>query len=228
VKCIVTAGPTYEPLDEVRRLTNFSTGRLGSELANFLTDRGHDVTLLLGESATWCGGQKAKKFQRFSTTMDLRQKLELLAAPEYDAVFHAAAVSDFGFGKVYRRGETGELVEVKSAKIPTRDGGLFAELMPTMKIIGHLRRLYPKAFIVGWKYEMEGDSASVQQAAWKQIDECESDACVVNGRAWGKGFGIALRKQIPGQTHRSMVMTIPDSAKLYEILEAMTTGTGDW
>ena len=37
MRCIVTAGPTYEPLDEVRRLTNFSTGRLGIELANFLT-----------------------------------------------------------------------------------------------------------------------------------------------------------------------------------------------
>ena len=45
MNCIVTAGPTYEPLDEVRRLTNSSTGRLGSELANYLTARGHRVTL---------------------------------------------------------------------------------------------------------------------------------------------------------------------------------------
>ena len=36
MNCIVTCGPTYEPLDEVRRLTNFSTGRLGTELANYL------------------------------------------------------------------------------------------------------------------------------------------------------------------------------------------------
>jgi len=41
MRCIVTAGPTYEPLDKVRRLTNFSSGRLGSELGDFLTDRGH-------------------------------------------------------------------------------------------------------------------------------------------------------------------------------------------
>jgi len=39
MNCIVTAGPTYEPLDDVRRLTNFSTGRLGTELANFLAAR---------------------------------------------------------------------------------------------------------------------------------------------------------------------------------------------
>ena len=39
MNCIVTAGPTFEPLDDVRRLTNFSTGRLGTELANFLAAR---------------------------------------------------------------------------------------------------------------------------------------------------------------------------------------------
>ena len=47
MNCIVTAGPTYEPLDDVRRLTNFSTGRLGTELANFLAARGHTVILLV-------------------------------------------------------------------------------------------------------------------------------------------------------------------------------------
>jgi len=56
MNCIVTAGPTYEPLDDVRRLTNFSTGRLGTELAGFLTAHGHQVTLLIGELATWGGG----------------------------------------------------------------------------------------------------------------------------------------------------------------------------
>ena len=45
MNCIVTAGPTFEPLDQVRRLTNMSTGRLGTELANFLTAQGHTVGL---------------------------------------------------------------------------------------------------------------------------------------------------------------------------------------
>ena len=43
MRCIVTAGPTYESLDEVRRLTNFSTGRLGAQLARFLGERGEFV-----------------------------------------------------------------------------------------------------------------------------------------------------------------------------------------
>ena len=50
--CIVTAGPTYEPIDQVRRLTNHSTGQLGTGLAKRLADDGHEVTLLRGRSAT--------------------------------------------------------------------------------------------------------------------------------------------------------------------------------
>ena len=50
MQCIVTAGPTFEPLDKVRRLTNFSTGRLGSELANFLAARGHETWAATGKA----------------------------------------------------------------------------------------------------------------------------------------------------------------------------------
>src|SRR2546430_14467354 len=135
MRCIVTAGPTYEPLDEVRRLTNFSSGRLGSELANFLTKRGHEVTLLIGQQATFQGERRAHSVQTFTTTADLGDRLRALAVESADAVFHAAAVCDFGFGKIWVRSEQGELKEIKSGKISTRRGTLLAELRPTPKII---------------------------------------------------------------------------------------------
>src|SRR5438874_2442175 len=103
MRCIVTAGPTYEPLDEVRRLTNCSTGRLGSELVNFLTAHDHEVTLLIGQQATFRGERRAHQVQTFSTTADLHKRLSALAGNTIDAVFHAAAVSDFGFGKIWVR-----------------------------------------------------------------------------------------------------------------------------
>ena len=78
MQCIVTAGPTCEPLDKVRRLTNFSTGRLGSELVNFLAARGHDVTLLIGEQATWRGERHARRVETFITAADLRDRLQSL------------------------------------------------------------------------------------------------------------------------------------------------------
>ena len=72
MKCIVTAGPTFEALDDVRRLTNFSTGRLGTTLANYLAARGHNVILLLGEQATYAGERRAQRVESFSTTADCR------------------------------------------------------------------------------------------------------------------------------------------------------------
>src|SRR4051812_18799337 len=109
MNCIVTAGPTYEPLDEVRRLTNFSTGTIGSHLANFLTERGHKVELLLGHYSTYRGEQKAQRVRAFTTTSDLRDQLKSLSKTKVHAIFHAEAVSDFGFGKIYTRTPDGKL-----------------------------------------------------------------------------------------------------------------------
>lgn len=190
MRCLVTAGPTYETLDHVRRLTNFSTGRLGSELATFLSDHGHDVTLLIGQQATWRGERRAKHVETFTTTANLRERLEALSGNAVGAVFHAAAVSDFTFGKIWLRSPAGELSEIKSGKISTRQGTLLAELVPTPKLIASLRGWFPQAKLVGWKFEVDGNRASVIAAAEKQIRECLTDVCVANGPAFGPGFGL--------------------------------------
>ena len=190
MNCLVTAGPTYENLDSVRRLTNFSTGRLGSELVNFLAGHGHDVTLLIGQQATWRGERQAGRVETFTTTADLQARLERWSGEPVDAVFHAAAVSDFRFGKIWLRSPAGELSEIKSGKISTRAGTLMAELLPTPKIIASLRSLFPQAKLVGWKYEVDGDRAGALRAAENQLRECLTDACVANGPAFGHGFGL--------------------------------------
>lgn len=190
MNCVVTAGPTYEPLDEVRRLTNFSTGRLGSELANHLEDQGHDVTLLIGYYAVWRGSVKARQVRTFTTTADLKSSLGALAGRDVGAVFHAAAVSDFTFGKVWERDVHGDLTACAERKISTRKGQLLAELLPTPKIISGLRDWFPEACLVGWKYELDGDRERVISVATQQIQSNRTDACVVNGTAYGEGFGL--------------------------------------
>jgi phosphopantothenoylcysteine synthetase/decarboxylase len=190
MNCIVTAGPTYETMDNVRRLTNFSTGRLGTELANFLAARGHKVTLLIGEQATHRGERHAQRIEQFSTTADLLEKFQDFSKQNIGAVFHAAAVSDYTFGKIWLRSKQGELTEIKSGKISTRAGTLLAELVPTPKVIARLRGFFPQAKLVGWKFEVDGDRAGVIAAAQKQIRECLTNACVANGKAYGRGFGL--------------------------------------
>jgi len=207
MKCVVTAGPTYEPLDEVRRLTNFSTGKLGSGLANFLAAQGHDVILLLGHYASYRGDQKARQVDIFTTTADLRSRLQALAGQEMGAVFHAAAVSDFTFGKIWERNERGELIGCDERKVPTRKGSLLAELQPTPKTIAELRGWFPHARIVGWKYELDGDRARVIELARQQMANYRTDACVVNGAAYGGGFGFV--------TEGGHVAHSADAATLY-------------
>ena len=219
MQCIVTAGPTFEPLDAVRRLTNFSTGQLGSELANFLAARGHEVTLLIGQQATWRGERHAGHVETFTTTANLRDRLQALASPAMGAVFHAAAVSDFAFGRVWCQPPQGAPAELKAGKLSSREGTLLAELTPTPKIIADLRQWFPQARLVGWKFEVEGDRAGVIRLAEQQIAECLTDACVANGPAYGAGFGLV---RAGGQyTH------LPDAAALFTALEAlMSAGQG--
>jgi phosphopantothenoylcysteine decarboxylase/phosphopantothenate--cysteine ligase len=211
MNCIVTAGPTFEPLDDVRRLTNFSTGRLGTELANFLTARGHSVTLLLGESATWPGERRAQAVQRFSSTRDLRARLKACSRKKVDTVFHAAAVSDFTFGKMFARDAAGRLKPfAPGRKISTRGGNLLVELVPTPKLIAQLRGWFPRARLVGWKFEADGARPGVLRAARNQIADCSTDACVANGPAYGRGFGLVT---VGGQKH------VADRHKLFAALE---------
>ena len=198
MNCIVTAGPTYEPLDDVRRLTNFSTGRLGTELANFLAARGHKVILLIGETAVYAGERKAQRVEFFSTASDLREKLKSISAKKVDGIFHAAAVGDFSFGRIFEPDANGKLSEIRGEKkISTRRGKLLAELLPTPKIISELRGWFPKTKIVGWKFEADGKRADALAAGQKQISECSTDFCVVNGPAYGEGFGLVGTKGAP-------------------------------
>jgi phosphopantothenoylcysteine decarboxylase/phosphopantothenate--cysteine ligase len=211
LRCLVTAGPTYEPLDKVRRLTNFSTGRLGSELAAFLTAKGHEAMLLLGEQATYAGGRSADRVEIFTTTANLREQLCGWRDKKVEAIFHAAAVNDFAFGKVWLRSPGGELTEASSGKHSTRQGTLLAELIPMPKIIGELRDWFPKARLIGWKFDVEGKRESAIEAAEKQMAECRTDACVANGPAYGEGFGLIRN----GGKHQHL----PNKNVLFEELE---------
>jgi len=188
MRCIVTAGPTVEPLDAVRRLTNHSTGTLGTQLANHLAGCGHDVLLLRSRTATAAPALHAVSSERFGTSHELLTCFQTHATPEPVAIFHAAAVGDFEIGAVYRREPDGTLLRLQSGKYSTRDGVLLSELRPTPKILPQLRDLYPKAWITGWKYEVDGSRAEVLARARHQLETGRSNAVIANGPAYGSGF----------------------------------------
>jgi phosphopantothenoylcysteine synthetase/decarboxylase len=190
MNCVVTAGPTCEHLDSVRRLINFSTGRLGTQLANHLAANGHHVILLRGEHCSYSEPLRVAETRSFSTTASLAETLHALAPAGIDAIFHAAAVSDFKFGQLWERDSAGNLIPASGGKVSTRSGTLLAELVPTEKILPQLRNWHPRACIVGWKYEVDGGHEEALNRGRRQLSEARVNACVINGAAYGNGFGL--------------------------------------
>jgi phosphopantothenoylcysteine synthetase/decarboxylase len=187
MRVVVTCGPSYEPIDEVRRITNFSSGELGILLANHLARAGSDVVCLKGVGATYSERIAGVRVVPFATNDHLRSGLEEIEdRSEVAAVFHAAALCDYRVKSVHTSNGT----EVAATKIPSRAGELTLTLEPAPKLICELRDLFPTSRIVGWKYELTGSRADVLAAAIRQISECRSDACVMNGAAYGAGFGF--------------------------------------
>lgn len=92
LRILVTAGPTREPVDPVRFLSNRSSGRMGYALAESARDRGAAVTLLSGP--TGLPAPPGVRFVPFETSADLHGVL-VREFPECDALAMAAAVADF-------------------------------------------------------------------------------------------------------------------------------------
>jgi phosphopantothenate---cysteine ligase (CTP) len=187
MKIVITCGPSYEPIDGVRRITNFSTGELGLLLANRLARDSHDVTLFKGEAATCPLAVDRANVIRFSTNDDLREKLTTLPGREnVGAVFHAAALCDFKVTQIL--GTSGNAIA--PLKIPSAIPKVQLVLEPVPKLIAGLRALFSKSKITGWKYELVGSCDEAVARALQQIRDNKTDACVVNGAAYGAGFGF--------------------------------------
>ena len=207
MKIIVTTGPGYEPIDEVRRITNFSTGELGVLLANAFARDGHEVFCLKGACATCATPLVQCHHIAFTTNDDLQAHLTRLAREQdITALFHVAALCDYKVRQV--QDETGS--RQTTAKIDSRSGSLTLLLEPARKVLVGLRELFPRAILVGWKYELNGSRADALAKSWRQIRENRTDACVVNGRAWGDGFGFC--------TPPEQVRELSDKSGLVEFL----------
>jgi phosphopantothenate---cysteine ligase (CTP) len=190
MKILITCGPSYEPIDGARRMTNFSTGKLGVTLANYFARSGHDVICVKGEGSSCSDACAANRVEFFGTNDSLAGRLQTIAIEEsIDVVFHAAALCDYRVEQVLSA--TGETLA--SPKYSTRDGRLHLVLAPALKILPSIRGWFPAARIVGWKYELAGPRDDAFAKAWKQLRECGIDACVLNGAAYGEGFALCDR-----------------------------------
>lgn len=139
-KVLITSGPTWVPIDNVRVISNTATGTTGILLANKFMQQGSKVTLLLGPTGKVSLNSKIK-LKRFTFFNELIILLKNELRKDYDIVIQAAAISDFAPKSFYQD------------KISSKRKTLKLVLKPTLKIINFLRRIKPDAFLVGFKFE---------------------------------------------------------------------------
>lgn len=126
-RLLVTAGPTHEPIDEVRYIGNRSSGRLGAALVDAAASQGWEVVLLLGPGA--CEpSYTSVRVVRFQTTGDL-EGLMREHAPWCDALVMAAAVADYTPIVGQKPGQT------PGGKITRGEGEITLRLKPTPDLI---------------------------------------------------------------------------------------------
>lgn len=185
MKILIICGPGAAPIDEVRRITNHSTGKLGIILSNVFHAQGAEVHCVIGQGRTCCIPLQTPHVDTFFTTQDLAAILQAKAKRmKFDAVLHAAALSDFELAGILDE----KMQPLAAKKISSKASRLFLEMRPAPKLLPQLRSLFPKALIVGWKYELEGTLETGLAKAFRQIESCQTDGCVLNGSVVGQGF----------------------------------------
>jgi phosphopantothenoylcysteine decarboxylase/phosphopantothenate--cysteine ligase len=172
-RVLVTAGPTREPLDPVRVLTNRSSGKMGFRIAQAAWRRGAEVRLISGPSSE--RDPTGVTVERIESTADLERALAA-ALPESDVLIMAAAPAD------YRPERSADV------KLARQSGPLSLTLGPTEDILGATRKARkPGSLIVGFALET-GDAEAKARA---KLIRKELDLIVVNDALEpGAGFEV--------------------------------------
>ncbi|HAM36363.1 MAG TPA: bifunctional phosphopantothenoylcysteine decarboxylase/phosphopantothenate--cysteine ligase CoaBC [Elusimicrobia bacterium] len=170
-RIIVTAGGTEEPVDAVRILGNRSSGKMGVCLAEELSSRGAEVTLIHGRMEVWpCRPMKLIRTMRVE---EMAQALRRVVANN-DALVHAAAVGDF------------RARSPLAGKMDSKRAERALELVRTPKIIDTIKRLNPNIVLVGFKAET---GPGLGQAAAALIERSGADMVVANDVGGKPVFG---------------------------------------
>ena len=159
LRLLVTAGPTREPVDPIRFLSNRSSGKMGYALAEAARDRGAAVTLASGP--TGLPRPEGVRFLSFETAADLHGLL-VREFPECDGLAMAAAVADF--------------IPEESERLHREDGDRTLRLHAGRDILASLKPLHRGQTVVAFAAETE----DIEARARRKMDAKGADLIVAN------------------------------------------------
>ena len=176
---LVTAGPTYERIDSVRFIGNYSSGKMGFALAEALADAGADVELVTGPT------HLAVSHPRVHRT-DVESAREMYDAatalfPQCNGAILSAAVADY---------RPSECADHKLKKQGSE--GMTLELVQNPDILATLGTMKTKGqTLVGFALETDNEEANAQ----RKLEKKNLDYIVLNSlRDKGAGFGVDTNK----------------------------------
>ena len=172
-KILITAGPTYEPIDAVRFIGNFSSGKMGFELAKTASLLGADVVLITGPTSLSISNKSIKVVNVMTADEMFAKTKEFFVSSDISVL--SAAVSDFKPKKIV------------SNKIKKDDNrSLIIDLVPNIDILNHLGTLKrDDQLLVGFALETDNEIKN----AIKKIKSKNLDAIVLNSlNDEGAGF----------------------------------------
>ncbi len=200
-KIIITAGGTSERIDNVRKITNSSTGKLGFVIANKIIELKNDVIdkiyYVCSKNSYKPDNEKIEIIEVFDTN-DLKKTIEkLLRENEINYFIHAMAVSDYtvDFVTTARRivdrinsninDNLYELIcsdenSIKDNKISSYEDDLIIKLKRTPKIISLIKKMSPSTYLVGFKLLDGISKEELIDVASKLRDKNKCDLVVAN------------------------------------------------
>ena len=182
MRVLVTAGPTVEPIDPIKIITNRSSGKMGIAVARAAAARGAEVTLIYGPGTET--PPPNVRTVRVQTTREMWEAFGRELGSPCDVIVSAAAAQDF-------------TVERPAQQKLKRSEPLVLKLVPAPRILDGVRKLAPKAFIVGFKAEYRTTDERLVEAARGKLEEHELDMVVANDLARpGAGFGTDTNEVI--------------------------------
>ena len=178
-RILVTAGPTWVALDDIRVISNISTGALGLMLAQKAAQQGARVDLLLGpvENTRVSANIKVTRFKFFNEFKTLLEAC--LKRTRYDVILHAAAVSDY-------------LFLARPGKISSDNKSLFIKLARAPKLIDSMRRMNPGACLVMFKLEAGVTDGVLIDRSRRSMKKSKADLVVANRFKKGAYRGFIL------------------------------------
>ena len=174
---LVTAGPTYEAIDPVRFIGNHSSGKMGIALAEELTKRGGDVTLVIGPSSEKISS--TIKVEKVTSAAEMYEAC-MVIFEKVDIAIMSAAVADY------------TPVALANEKIKKKEEVFTIELTKTKDILKSLGEVKRKnQFLVGFALESTNEKAY----ALGKLKAKNADMMVLNSlKDKGAGFGINTNK----------------------------------